>query len=102
MTYSQIFYKLYKKNKKLIVTYVTLSLLFSILAFGNGNTAFASVEFTTSEIVTNLGGSGGAMLAPLTLAQGCLTGIDASSALLFLSATALILDFIEKEGLSRK
>lgn len=100
MTYSQIFYKLYKKNKKLIVTYVTLSLLFSILAFGNGNTAFASVEFTTSEIVTNLGGSGGAMLAPLTLAQGCLTGIDASSALLFLSATALILDFIPAETLS--
>lgn len=99
MTYTQIFDEIYRKNKKFIIAYITLSLLFSIFSFGNGNQAFASSDVSTQEVITTLGGSGGQMLLPLTLSQGCLTGIDASSAMLFLSATALILDFIPQETL---
>ncbi|MBQ8040495.1 MAG: DUF4126 domain-containing protein [Lachnospiraceae bacterium] len=99
MTYSQIFEEIYYKNKKFILTCITICLVFSILAFGNGNQSLASSTFNTTEIVTTLGGSGGQMLAPLTLAQGCLNGIDASSAMLFLCVVSLSLDFIPKDAL---
>lgn len=99
MTYSQIFDEIYSENKKKILSYITICLLFSVFAFGTGNMAFASSDFTTSEIVTTLGGSGGAMLAPLTLAQGCLSGIDAPSALFILCLASFTLDMIPEETL---
>ena len=94
MTYFQIFGDIYQKKKNFIVAYVTFCLLFSILAFGNGNTVFATESFTNAEILTTLGGSGGKMLAPLTAAQGCLSGIDASTTMFLLCATSFALDFI--------
>lgn len=99
MTYTQIFDEIYRKNKKFIIAYITLSLLFSIFSFGNGEQVLADNGFTTQEAITTLGGSGGQMLLPLTLSTGCLSGIDASSAMLFLSAAALILDFIPQDTL---
>ena len=99
MTYFQIFSEIYKKKKKFIVAYVTFCLLFSILAFGNGNSAFATESFTNAEILTTLGGSGGKMLAPLTAAQSCLSGIDASTTLMLLCATSFALDYIPESAL---
>jgi len=99
MTYFQIFGEIYQKKKKFIVAYVTFCLLFSILAFGNGNNAFAASEFTSAEILTSLGGSGGKMLAPLTAAQSCLSGMDASTTMFLLCATSFALDFIPESAL---
>ena len=100
MTYSQIFSEIFSKNKRKFLAYITLCLFFSVFAFGSGKMAFASSDFTTAEIITTLGGSGGAMLAPLTLAQGCLSGIDAPSALLILCLVAFTLDVIPPDTMT--
>lgn len=99
MTYSQIFSELYHKRKKQIFAYITFGLLFSILAFGNGSAVFASGDFTSAQILNSLGGSGGQLLAPLTLAQGCLSGIDASSTMMILCVASVALDFIPESSL---
>lgn len=98
MTYSQIFKEIYFENKKFIRAYVTIFLVFSILAFGSGNLAFASNDFTPVEVVSTLGGSFGKAIAPV--AQGYLGSIDTPSALLILSAISLVLDFIPESGLT--
>lgn len=98
MTYSQIFKEIYYENKKFIRAYVTICLVFSILAFGDGNLAFASNGFTTVEIVSTLGGSFGKVVAPV--AQGYLGSIDAPSAMLIFSIISLALDFIPESDLA--
>lgn len=98
MTYSHIFTELYRKKKKHIFIYITLCLLFSIFAFGNGNAVFAG-ELTGTQILNALGGSGGQLLAPLTLAQGCLSGIDASSTMMILCVASVALDYIPEDSL---
>lgn len=99
MTYSQIFKELYYKNKKSIYIYVTVCLVFSIFAFGNGNLVFASDSFTTPEIVNALGGSFGEKLF-VPFVQILPGGIDVSSALLILSIISFGLDFIPESSLS--
>lgn len=49
MTYSQIFKEIYRENKRFIRAYMTVCLIFSILAFGSWNPAFAGSSFTTAE-----------------------------------------------------
>lgn len=100
MSYAQIFGEIYRKNKKWIITYVTICLVFSIFAFGNGTLSFADNSFTTTEMINSLGGSGGKLLAPLTLSQGCLSGIDAPSAMLILCIASFTLDMIPPETLT--
>lgn len=99
MTYLQIFGEIYQKKKRFILAYVTFCLIFSIFAFGNGYSVFAGGDFTTTQIISTLGGSGGQMLAPLTLAQGCLSGIDASSTMMILCIASVALDFIPESAL---
>ena len=99
MTYSQIFMELYRKRKMQIFAYITFCLLFSILAFGNEIAVFAAGEITSAQILSTLGGSGGKLLAPLTLAQGCLSGIDASSTMMILCVASIALDYIPESSL---
>ena len=99
MTYLQIFSEIYRKKKRFILAYVTFCLIFSIFAFGNGYSVFADSDITTTQIINTLGGSGGKLLAPLTLAQGCLSGIDASSTMMILCVASFALDYIPESTL---
>lgn len=98
MTYSQIFKEIYRENKRFIRAYVTACLIFSILAFGSWNPAFAGSSFTTAETVEALGGSFGKMAAPFI--QGYLEGLDTPSALVLLSGISVGLDVVPESTLT--
>lgn len=98
MTYSQIFKEIYYENKKFLRAYVTICLVFSILAFGSGSLVFASNNFTTSEIVGSLGGNFGKMIMPVV--QSYLGSIDPSSAMLILSVISLGVNNLPEDVLS--
>ncbi len=98
MTYPQIFKEIYYNNKKFILTYITICLIFSVLAFGNGNTAFATATYTTTDVVTTLGGNFGVIVAPI--AQTYLGSIDTPSAMLLLGAVSFALDVLPEDVLS--
>lgn len=98
MTHSEIFKEIYSNHKRFIIVYVTICLIFSIFAFGNGNLVYASNGYNTTEVVTTLGGSFGQVFVPVV--SGSLGSIDTSTAMLIMSAISFALDFIPESTLS--
>lgn len=97
MIYPQIFKEIYHDNKKFILSYITICLIFSVLAFGNGSTAAATATYTTSEVVSTLGGNFGVIIAPI--AQTYLGSIDTPTAMFVLSAVSFALDVLPQDVL---
>lgn len=98
MTYTAIFKEIYYNNRKFIRTYLTICLVFSMLAFGNGGVSQAGSDITSTEAISTLGGEFGALIAPL--AESYLAGIDLSSAFLIFSAISLSFDYIPAEAMA--
>ncbi|MBR6477780.1 MAG: hypothetical protein IKS85_04970 [Lachnospiraceae bacterium] len=82
MTYHEI----YRENKRFIIAALTLCLVFSVLAFGGGGAANASMDGQT--VAYSYGGSFGKVLAPV-VGTGYLAGLDTSWVMIILSASSL-------------
>ena len=97
MTYTQMIKEIYFENKKWIYTYLTICLVFSMLAFGNSNMSSAADAVTATEAVSALGGDFGKVFAPVT--QGYLSSIDTPTVLVILCGISLALDYIPESEL---
>lgn len=97
MTYTQILKEIYLENKKWIYIYLTICLVFSMLAFGNVNISHAADAVTATDAVSALGGDFGKVFAPVT--QGYLSSIDTPTVLVILCGISLALDYIPESAL---
>lgn len=87
----------YLENKREILIYLSVCMIFSMLAFGSGRRTFAMDEFTAPEVVATLGGNFGVLTAPVM--QNFLGGIDTPTALLVMSGISLMFDVIPDDTL---
>lgn len=89
--------RFYLENKREILIYLSICMIFSMLAFGSGRLTFAMEEFTAPEVVATLGGNFGVLTAPVM--QNFLGGIDTPTALLVMGGVSLIFDVIPDDTL---
>lgn len=98
MIRSNIFIKFYQNNKKWILAYLTLCMIFSLFAYGTVGGNQASAQSTT-EVVSTLGGNFG--VAAIPLIQNFCSAIDTPTTLLLMSAISLSFELIPDEKIAQ-
>lgn len=97
MTIKRMFGKIYRKNRKLILAYITLCIIFSMFFYGYSEGNHASAK-STAEVVSTLGGNFGVVSVPLI--QNFCGAIDTPSTLLIMSGIALTFELIPDEAIA--
>lgn len=97
MTLKGMFARIYRENKRIILAYVTLCMVFSIFMYGYsaGNQVNAK---STAEVVGTIGGNFGVVSVPLV--QNFCGAIDTPTTLLFMSGISLAFELVPDEKIA--
>lgn len=98
MSYLEILKEIYYENKKSILTYLTLCLVFSIFMFGAASFVRADNSYSTEQIMGAFGGN--AAVGLITTLQFSIGSMDTSTALFLCSLLSLFFDIIPESSLS--
>lgn len=98
MTYLEILKEIYYENKKSILAYLTVCLVFSIFMFGAVNFVHADNSYSTEQIMGAFGGN--AAVGLITTLQFSVGSMDTSTALFLCSLLSLFFDIIPESTLS--